>query len=373
MARIAVLLFAASLLAAPVAAADPWSTRAPLLEAVQEVAVAELGGRLYVAGGLQGAAILDRVEVWDPATDAWSFAAPLPIPLHHTTATAVGGHLYVIGGWPDLFVTPTDRVFEYDPGANAWTEKASMPTARGSPAAAAVDGRIYVAGGDPGATDFAVYDPALDTWQSLPAMPTGRQHLAAVGIDGLFYAISGRASLGAGVGNLAALEVYDPGTGTWSALPPIPTARSGLAAAAVGGRFAVAFGGEGNDADPSGVFGELEAYDTVLGQWTELSPMPTPRHGIGAATLAGLVHVPGGAPQEGFGLTTVHEVYDPSEELVVPPELPALGAAGRLALGLALGAAGLYGARAPRRASRTSARWKAIGCGSVASACMPPP
>ena len=328
------------------ASGTPWSTRAPLLEAVQEVAVAELGGKIYVVGGLQGTAILNRVEVWDPTAHAWSYAATLPIPLHHTTATAVGGRLYVIGGWPNFFGTPTARVFAYDPGANSWTEKASMPTARGSPAAAAVRGKIYVAGGDPGATDFAVYDPELNSWQSLPAMPTGRQHLAAVGIGGRFYAIAGRTSLGAGQGNVDAFEVYDPGTGLWSALPPIPTARSGLAAAVVLDRYAVALGGEGNDASPSGVFGEVEAYDALTDRWIALTPMPTPRHGIGAATLAGRIHVPGGGPQEGFGLTAVHEVYDSSQELATA--VPALGAVGRIALGLALGGAGLLAARARR-------------------------
>ena len=313
------LLAGLATLVAPVASANPWSTRAPLLEAVQEVAVAQLGGKVYVVGGLQGAAILNRVEVWDPVADAWSYVATLPIPLHHTTATAVDGKLYVIGGWPNFFATPTARVFAYDPGANSWTEKASMPTARGSPAAAAVGGKIYVAGGDPGATDFAVYDPVLNTWQSLPAMPTGRQHLAAVGIGGRFYAIAGRTSLGAGQDNVDAFEVYDPGTGLWSALPPIPTARSGLAAAVVRDRYAVAFGGEGNDASPSGVFGEVEAYDTLTGQWIGLTLMPTPRHGIGAASLADRIHVPGGGPQEGFSLSAVHEVYDSSQELSRSP------------------------------------------------------
>jgi hypothetical protein len=102
-----------ALLAAPVAA-DPWSTRAPLLEAVQEVAVAELAGKVYVVGGLQGTTILNRVEVWDPVSDSWSFAATLPIPLHHTTATAAAGKLYVIGGWPNFFGAPTARTFAYD-------------------------------------------------------------------------------------------------------------------------------------------------------------------------------------------------------------------------------------------------------------------
>jgi N-acetylneuraminic acid mutarotase len=186
---------------------------------------------------------------------------------------------------------------------------------------------IYVAGGDPGATDFAAYDPSQNTWQVLPPMPTGRQHLAAVGIGGRFYAIAGRTSLGAGQGNVNAFEVYDPGTNLWSALDPIPTARSGLAAAAVWNRYAIAFGGEGNDAPgSSGVFAEVEAYDTLTGQWLGLAPMPTPRHGIGAAPRAGQVHVPGGGPQEGFGLSDVHEVYDASQELPEP----------RLALSLAI-------------------------------------
>ncbi len=34
--------------------ADPWSSRAPLPEARQEVAVAALDGRVYVIGGLRG-------------------------------------------------------------------------------------------------------------------------------------------------------------------------------------------------------------------------------------------------------------------------------------------------------------------------------
>ena len=77
--------------------------------------------------------------------------------------------------------------------------------------------------------------------------------------------------------------------------------------------------------------------------------MPTPRHGIGAASLADRIHVPGGGPQEGFSLSAVHEVYDSSQELVAPP-VPALGAAGLLALALALAGAGLLGVRA--RSSR---------------------
>ena len=38
------------------------------------------------------------------------------------------------------------------------------------------------------------------------------------------------------VGNVDLFEAYDPLTDTWRTLPPMPTRRGGLAAAALGGR-----------------------------------------------------------------------------------------------------------------------------------------
>ena len=90
----------------------------------------------------------------------------------------------------------------------------------------------------------------------------------------------------------------------------MPSARGGLAAAVSGGRLFV-FGGEGNGLDPSGVFEQVEAYDPSTDSWSEQPPMPTPRHGIGAASLDGFIHIPGGATEEGFGVSAVHEVFEP--------------------------------------------------------------
>ena len=305
------------------ASASPWSDRAPLGEARQEVAVAALGGQIYVIGGFRAdLTVGDTVEVWDSMSDSWGFAASLPVPIHHSTAVAVGGKLYVIGGWSDFFATPLAAVYEYDPMTDTWATRSSMPTARGSPAAAVVEGKIYVTGGSPvaRARDFAVYDPTQDAWTSLPDMPTGRNHLAAAGVADRFYAVGGRTSLGAGAGNVATLEVFDIGAGAWSSLPPMPNARGGIAAASLD-RFVFAFGGEGNQAVPSGVFPDVDAFDTEAGVWISLTDMPTPRHGIGAAVRDGRrIYIPGGGPVEGFGVTGVHEVFDPALEPALQPE-----------------------------------------------------
>jgi len=304
-----------ALLAPGVAAAESWAVRAPLQEARQEVAVAELDGRIYVIGGFRGDfSVADTVEVYDPEADEWSFARPLPTPVHHAAAASVNGTLYVFGGWSDLFQTPLDEVHAFDPIAGEWTSRTPMPAARGALAAATTDGLIYTVGGSPAdrERDLAVYDPVADEWTELPDMPTPRNHLGAVALDGRIHAVGGRTATILPVPGGGALEVYDPSTQEWESKPPMPTPRSGIAAAAFAGRLLV-FGGEGSEEDP-GTFREAEAYTPDSETWTPLPPMPTGRHGIGAAVLASGVHIPGGGPVEGFGVTDVHEVFVPEPD-----------------------------------------------------------
>ncbi len=352
--RVATLFYAliwiAAAAPAPGARAAAWSNPAPLQVARQELAVAELDGRLYVVGGIQGVNVLSLVEVYDPVGDAWSFVAPLPTGVHHSAAASVDGKLYVIGGWSDFFATVTANVWEYDPGLDVWTAKAPMPLARAALAAAVVDGKIYTAGGWPAArsTDFSVYDPDSDAWTALPDLPTPRNHLGAAATGGIFYAVGGRSELGAGAGNVGAVEAFDPATGSWIAMAPLPTARSGLGVAAIDSLI-LALGGEGNDANPDGTFGQNEALDVRAERYFSFEPLPTPVHGIGAAVLDGRVHVPGGGPVEGFSHTQLHQVYDPLLDSAFPRPIPGLGAYWSALLGCALLGALL---RTPCRATR---------------------
>ncbi|HZT05747.1 MAG TPA: kelch repeat-containing protein [Chloroflexota bacterium] len=276
----------------------------------QEMAVAELGGRIYAIGGFNpDGSSANTVEAYDPATDSWATVAPLPIALNHPAAATVGDHVYVIGGHPDQGAEAVDTVYAYDAGADRWVPRARMPTARGALAVAVADGKIYAMGGSPDRRerDFAVYDPDADAWTPLPAMPTPRNHLAAGALNGKIYAVGGRSGDIGGI--TAALEEYDPGARAWTAKAPMPTARGGIAAAVVGGSLYV-FGGEGNRNNPTGVFDEVEAYDPATDSWLRLAPMGAPRHGIGAAALENRIYIPGGASVEGFGVTPVNQALD---------------------------------------------------------------
>ena len=289
------------------ATAGTWSQAAAPAEPRQEVGVAEAGGKIYLIGGFgAGGSIRDTVEVYDPATNRWSLAAPLPTALHHLGAVGLNGKVYVAGGYTAS--GDSDATFEYDPAANRWTPKAAIPTRRGALALAALDGKIYALGGarsGASVTDAASYDPRQDRWTVLPPMAMPRDHLAAGAARGRLYAVGGRNQTSF---ILNVVEEFDPPARTWRARALMPTGRSGIAGAVVNNIYYV-FGGEGNVASPSGTFGENEAYDPARDRWLAQPPMPTPRHGIGAAVLRDRIHIPGGSAVQGFGTAAAHEVF----------------------------------------------------------------
>jgi N-acetylneuraminic acid mutarotase len=298
-----------------------WSTRAPLLDANSEMAVAELGGKIYVMGGYPSSRVtVATVQVYDTASNTWSRANPLPTPLNHQMPAAANGRIYVIGGQTDSGSTSfVDTVYEYDPASNNWSTRAPMPTARSSGAAVVLGGLIYVAGGrPPRGQDFAVYNPVANQWTTLPNMPTGRNHLAAAAIDGKVCVVGGRLGAGFTSAMTNVLEIFDPVAGTWSARAPMPTVRGGINGIAVGTRFFV-WGGEG----PNGMFGQHEMYDSALDRWYRLEFMTVPVHGVtGAAVVNGFIHMPGGGTSTGGSSgSTVHQVFSlagilPQSELV---------------------------------------------------------
>ncbi len=279
---------------------------APMSEPRQEMAVGELGGRIYAVGGLAGRA--NANTIYDPPDNSWGVVADLPVMTDHAWTVSVGGRLYVGGG-------SSNRVFAYDPAAERWTELTpSAYVHGGTPVAAAIAGQIYVAGGTGGTmvgNEIEVYDPAANRWTTRTPMSCARNHTAGGAIGGKLYVAGGRP------GSQDCLEVYDPAVDAWIRKAAMPTGRSGSAGAVVGDCLYV-FGGEGNASDPNGIFHQVEAYEPATDTWRQLLPMQTARHGIYAAVLENVVYLPGGATHEGIGVTDVNEAY----VIDLPPSLP---------------------------------------------------
>jgi N-acetylneuraminic acid mutarotase len=291
----------------PVSAQEPtgWIERAPMELPRSEASIAEYNGKIYFMGGYPGARITsDSVQVYDPTSDSWELGPPLPLPLHHTMASVANGRLYIIGGEAG---NPTagesvfqNGVYMLDEQAGAWVPRAPMPTARSGGGSGVIDGKIYVAGGrPPRGHDLAVYDPVQDAWTELPNIPTQRNHLGVGAINGKLYVAGGRFGGGVGSEMTDILEIYDPGTNSWTRGASLLAPRAGVTAAVANGCLYL-IGGEGNDADERGVFDLNERYDPIANTWHSEAPLPLAMHGItGEATLDGWIYVPGGATRRG--------------------------------------------------------------------------
>lgn len=297
---------------APTSAPEPslvtgWQMLAPLPTPRTEVAVAELGGKIYVAGGYAAdGSTLDVVEVYDPATDRWATVAALPAGRNHMSLAALSERLYAVGGYegPISDSAAAVDVWAYDPAADRWEAVTPLPAPRAAHAVVATEGRLYVVGGvGPDAAATLVLEPGADEWTVLAPIPTEREHLAAAALDGRIYAIAGRA----GGQNLETVEAYVIAEDRWETLPPLPTARSGLAAAVVGDQVAV-IGGEAIDGSGR-TFAEVELFDPASRQWAAAEAMPTARHGLGAAVIEGALYVIGGGPVAGLTVSGANERY----------------------------------------------------------------
>ncbi|GEM_PF-5278845 len=293
-------------------AVSHWIELAPLAAGPrQETAVVAADGKVFVIGGFDATAqVVATVEAYTPETDSWEPILDTPVAMHHANAGEARGNIYIVGFLTGNFVAD-GRVFEYMPDMKTWDEKTAMPPGneRGASAVASDGRNLFVLGGfrDGNAVvDTDVYDAELDEWFTLPSLPEPRDHVVAFHQDSVVYMVGGRdGTVGGHTNAVLALPLM---TMSWSSRTDLPTSRGGMAGAYVDGRFFVS-GGEGNPGAATGVFQAHEVYDVASDTWTELTSMPTPRHGTGAAAIGSVVYVPGGADQERFAAVDTHEAW----------------------------------------------------------------
>lgn len=290
-----------------------WVPKSALSWPVQEIYCAVSGGRIVIAGGLRrgtGAALVieDRTGVYDPATDVWSEGPRLPAPRHHPMLVAGDdGPVRLFGGYgrsaegdwsamTDVWALEGDH----------WAPAGRMPERLCETVGVSVAGRMHlVTGRSPSGSangqwndqaDVAthlVYDPAGDRWETARPCPMARNSAAGAVLDGAIWIAGGRTVSGGGTGRL---DRYDPAADRWDAMAPIPRSYAanhqvggGLAMAAAGGKL-VAFGGEWFVRGGGGVFAETWLYDPAADRWEAGPAMRTPRHGLAAAAVDGVIY-----------------------------------------------------------------------------------
>lgn len=288
---------------------DTWTTCASMPTTRTGAAGAAVGDMIYVIGGGDFFASAGTAEAYDTTTDGWASVSDMPTARNGLAATALDGQVYAIGGWTTVFVSPTKVVEVYDPISDTWSAVQGLPAPRGDLAAVAVGGRLYAIGGSDGFSSVTntvtAYDPVSDTWAYCAPLPTARSGLAAVVVDGLIYAIGGSEGQTA----IVRVEVYDPVGDSWSVRADMPISRTGLAAAVAGGKVYVIGGSDSGFFSTSSLATNQE-YDPGSDSWRTVASMPTARSGLVAAGVGGRIYAIGGRAEQ-FSATPVNEVYLP--------------------------------------------------------------
>src|SRR5579871_3140482 len=202
---------------------------------------------------------------------AWTPGPSLPIARADAAAVSTYSSVLLVGG--AVASGNSSASLDLDLTSGAWTTAATLNSARVSPGIGETGKPGPIVGGSDGgdlkySSDIFVfggastttgqpsaattnYDPAnANNSTAAPPMATARSSFAYVTdpATGDLYAIGGQ---GASSTTLASAEMYDPVADAWSAIAPLPAARSGATAAADGVGHLYVFGGVDSAGNPS--------------------------------------------------------------------------------------------------------------------------
>jgi N-acetylneuraminic acid mutarotase len=285
---------------------ESWRILADMQSGRGNPGVVAAGDKIYVIGGFfsPGFGYPNSWEVYDQVANNWERYFGLPVTRTNLMAASVGSKIYAIGGFrEDAGVIGSNH--ELYPPSQTWITRTSMITPVSGAGVAVITETIYIIGGFDGVQnlpDVQIFDPGSNSWSVGTPLPTGRAELGAAVLNGQIFAIGGVAE-GAGTTNL--VEVYDPVAGTWSAAPPLPAPRVSAAVAVRDGKIYVA-GGTDNWALKTAV-NTTFVFDPGTNSWSTTTPLPTARWATKGAVIGDVLYVVGGAGENGAG--TANEAY----------------------------------------------------------------
>jgi hypothetical protein len=288
-------------------------------------------GKVLVAGGCcNDIGELASAELYDPVSGSWTATGSMTEARYGHTATLLSdGRVLVAGGaaiFTDGDVSGPDPLASaelFDPDSGTWAATGSMTEDRlGHTATLLPDGTVLVAGGegsfgsgDPASAEL--YDPRNGSWTVTGSMHAARAyHTATLLLDGTVLVAGGGV-----IGVLASAELFDPGSGTWTATGNMNGGRAENAATLLpDGTVLVAGGNSGSSG--IGLLASAELFDPGSGSWTATGSMTEARDFPMAMLLSdGRVLVVGGLHHMGCTASTPcsgsieplasAELYDP--------------------------------------------------------------
>jgi hypothetical protein len=238
--------------------------------------------RPVVVGGANSSSTCGvlAVEAMNLATLQWTAhpaitVPPLPEPLKfHSMTSSAAGEVTVAGGLKGN--SGGQQAFRWKPGSQRWE---SLPPMSGkrcfASAVTLTDGRTLVAGGsnheDGTLASVEVLAADASGWETMAPMPTARKDFAIGQLSSGHVIVAGGSHWGDDGRSVSptTVDLWDPVTNTWSALPPIPYGPEDSCGCVLprSGHFAV-IGGSSNESDGPGT-----VFDPIKQVWESLPSM----------------------------------------------------------------------------------------------------
>jgi hypothetical protein len=276
-------------------------------------------GQLHSMGGADFSTIYGTNNAYFTVANSWNSFPPMPTGKFQFSVQRAGNKFYACGGYNPNF-TPVSDMYIYDIANNSWTTGAPMPTPVGDYASGVyADSLIYYIGGYSGQDEnlVQIYNTVTDSWTVGTMKPGTATSGLRGGISGNRIVVVGGFAqlLGTSIADayIGDIDVTNPGTITWNALPPYPGGTVGRLAAGVPYQnlkpLVIFVGG-----DPNGqgieVKGDCWGYDVNTNEWLIGSEKITPVSNI--SDFVGVVYndslwMASVAGYDGINITNVHE------------------------------------------------------------------
>ncbi len=273
-----------------------------------------------------------QAEVYDHASGTFHAGGSLIEARDSHTATLLpNGKILVTGGGPGDWMAFQSAEL-YDPATGQFTSTGKMAAYRMYHTATLLgNGKILIAGGTDGwfmdrenHPEIAeLYDPQTGTFTATGKMVESRlRHTATLLRDGRVLLTGGDASCGGGGcgPSLASAEVYDPATGTFTAVRSLAGERNAHSATLLGDNQVLMAGGQTyteSSWDPIHYYDDAQTYDPATGQFSSPILMNSARSYHTALLLqSGRVLFTGGySTPSNYGMGPLAdssaELYDP--------------------------------------------------------------
>jgi N-acetylneuraminic acid mutarotase len=260
------------------------------------------------------AAILLIAAVSFPGS--WSNGPSLPVARSEVAVATLGDSTYVIGGYAngnvdqtrvDVFIpVPIRRA---DVILKGWLPGVALPRGLNHVGAVGYNGKVYTFGGfsaqnNDAVSDANVYDPSTGKWSPIAPLPRALGSVSVAVLGDKIHLVGGR-----DVHSVPAHLVYDPAANRYSTLAPLPIGRDHMGLVAYGSKL-YAIGGRIDT--PAHNTSYVDIYDPKTNAWKAGAPMPTARSGMAVAVCHDSIFAIGG---EQSGMTEAfrtNEGYDPA-------------------------------------------------------------